>query len=146
MQRKNFQGRISGLRKIAFVLFPIFILSPVFLRPCFGAGTEEIQLSVNGQYRGTVELYDKDPVLYLDARKIMSLLGGMAEWYPVSGRLTLVLKGHQAKFEIKSDQAYVGGGVKAEFAKPLLLRGSKIFLTMDFWTSKYFRAMLRMNV
>ena len=101
------------------------------------ARVDEISYMKNGVYSGKIGTYSMSGKLYLDASKAAKLIGGKVYWYPVSGRLMLQIRGSKVVFSINSDSVSLNDE-KAVFSGPLIVRGGRAFLSMEFFVSKYF--------
>ncbi|MFH1618565.1 MAG: N-acetylmuramoyl-L-alanine amidase [bacterium] len=127
------------------VLTIAFILHSLSFSPFCAAGMEETALMVNGKYAGRVQSWESGGKTYLNAGRIMDLLGGKLYRYPVSGRLLLQLKGKQARFLVNSDEVIVDGE-KMRLTRPAITRGVNVFVSLAFFTSKHFTGMLGMEL
>ncbi|HAF96430.1 MAG: hypothetical protein A2X34_08180 [Elusimicrobia bacterium GWC2_51_8] len=101
------------------------------------ARVDEVSYIKNGIYSGKIGTYSLGGKLYLDASKTSKLVGGKVYWYPVSGRLMLQIRGSKVVFSINNDSVSLNDE-KAVFSAPLIVRGGRAFLAMDFFVSKYF--------
>jgi N-acetylmuramoyl-L-alanine amidase len=115
---------------------------PVCLLVCAGylnasARVDEISYMKNGAYAGKIKTYEMNDALYLDAASAARLMGGKIYWYPVSGKLLLQNKGNKIVFFLKSDSVSLND-TRISIPNPLIVRGGRAFLVMDFFTSKHF--------
>ncbi|HAH33017.1 MAG TPA: hypothetical protein DCL44_11960 [Elusimicrobia bacterium] len=101
------------------------------------ARVDEISYMNNGVYSGKIGTYSLGGKLYLDAAKASRLIGGKEYWYPVSGRLMLQTRGNKVVFSIKNDAVSLNDE-EAMFSAPMIVRGGRAFLSMEFFVSKYF--------
>ena len=101
------------------------------------ARVDEISYMKNGTYSGKIGTYSLGEKLYLDASRATKLAGGKVYWYPVSGRLMLQIRGSKVVFSVNNDTVSLGDE-NAVFASPLIVRGGRAFLSMEFFLSKYF--------
>ncbi len=101
------------------------------------AKVDEVAYMKNGAYVGKVGTYTLNDTLYLDAAKSAKLMGGKIYWYPVSGKLLLQNKGNKIVFFMKSDSVKLND-TEVTLPNPLIVRGGKAFLAMDFFISKHF--------
>jgi N-acetylmuramoyl-L-alanine amidase len=91
----------------------------------------------NGVYSGKIGTYSLNGAVYLDSSQAARLIGGKIYWYPVSGKLLLQIKGNKVVFFMKSDSVLINDE-KQDFPNPMIVRGGKAFLALDFFVSKYF--------
>ncbi|MDO8806263.1 MAG: N-acetylmuramoyl-L-alanine amidase [Elusimicrobiota bacterium] len=101
------------------------------------ARVDEVTYLKNGVYSGKIGTYSLSGAVYLDAAQAAKLIGGKIYWYPVSGKLLLQIKGKQVVFFMKSDSVVINDE-GAEFPNPMIVRGGKAFLALNFFISKYF--------
>jgi len=101
------------------------------LLPSRGAALDELAVVYSGKPRGAVEYYKAGSVVYLDAASAGELYDGQVQWYPVSGRVQLSLRGRALQFMIESDKARAGD-VELTLPRPVLLRASRAFIPVDF--------------
>ena len=101
------------------------------------ARMDEISYMKNGAYVGKIGTYTISDNLYLDASKAAKLMGGKIYWYPVSGKLMLQNKGSKIVFFMKSDSVMIDD-TKVTLSDPLIVRGGRAFLAMNFFLSKHF--------
>src|SRR3989338_4193389 len=73
----------------------------------------------------------------MDAKQAAKLIGGKIYWYPVSGKLMLQIKGKTAVFFLRTDSVQLNG-VNEQFPAPMIVRGGKAFLALDFFVSRIF--------
>jgi N-acetylmuramoyl-L-alanine amidase len=106
---------------------------------CVGAAArvDEVSYIKNGVYTGKIGTYAFNDTLYLDAAKAAKLMGGKIYWYPVSGKLLLQNKGNKIVFFLKSDSVMLND-TQVTVVNPLIVRGGRAFLAMDFFTSRHF--------
>ena len=120
------------LKRIMFcILAAAALCAPAWAR------MDEVSYMKNGVYSGKIGTYSLSGQLYLDASKASKLTGGKEYWYPVSGRLMLQIRGSKVVFSIKNDVVSLNDE-KAVFSNPLIVRGGRAFLSMEFFVSKYF--------
>lgn len=101
------------------------------------AKVDEVTYMKNGSYVGKIGAYILNGGLYIDAAAASRLMGGKIYWYPVSGKLMLQNKGNKVVFLMKSDEVTINDS-KVSMPAPLIVRGGKAFLAMDFFVSKHF--------
>lgn len=101
------------------------------------AKVAEVSYLKNGVYSGKIGTYSLTGKTYLDASQAARVIGGKIYWYPVSGKLLLQIRGNKVVFFIKSDSVVVNDE-KTSFPNPLIVRGGKAFLALDFFISKHF--------
>lgn len=101
------------------------------------ARVDEITYVKNGVYSGKIGTYSYNGAIYLDSAKAAKLIGGKIYWYPVSGKLLLQIKGNKVVFFMKTDSVLINDE-KEQFPNPMIVRGGKAFLALDFFVSKYF--------
>ena len=101
------------------------------------AKVDEVAYMKNGAYVGRIGTYILNDSLYLDATRSAKLIGGKIYWYPVSGKLMLQNRGNKIMFFMKSDEVTLND-TKVSLSNPLIVRGGRAFLAMDFFTSKHF--------
>ncbi len=101
------------------------------------ARVDEVTYLKNGVYAGKIGTYTLNGTVYLDSSKAARLIGGKIYWYPVSGKLLLQIKGNKVIFFMKSDSISINDE-KADFPNPMIVRGGKAFLALDFFISKHF--------
>jgi len=101
------------------------------------ARVDEVTYMKNGAYVGKINTYRLGEALYLDATTSAKLMGGKIYWYPVSGKLMLQNKGNKMVFFMKSDEVMLND-TKVSLPNPLIVRGGRAFLAMEFFTSKHF--------
>lgn len=87
---------------------------------------------LDGKYRGTIETYSRENKLYLNAQRAIKSLGGKLYWYPISGRLVLHINRIRENLYLKSDD--------------VIVRAGKVFVSMDFFTSKRFADILERDL
>ncbi|OGS12870.1 MAG: hypothetical protein A2234_06635 [Elusimicrobia bacterium RIFOXYA2_FULL_58_8] len=112
-------------------------LIAVALCPAAHAKVAEISYLKNGVYSGKMATYSLSGVVYMDASQAARAIGGKIYWYPVSGKLLLQIRGNKVGFFMKSDSVLINDE-KVSFPNPLIVRGGKAFLALDFFVSKYF--------
>ncbi len=114
------------------VLFLFFALcAPAVAR------VDEVTYLKNGVYTGKIGTYSLNGEVYLDAGRAAKLIGGKVYWYPVSGKLLLQVKGKKVVFFMKSDSVILNDETE-EFPNPMIVRGGKAFLALNFFVSKQF--------
>jgi N-acetylmuramoyl-L-alanine amidase len=101
------------------------------------ARVDEVTYLKNGVYSGKIGTYALSGALYLDAAQAAKLIGGKIYWYPVSGKLLLQIKGKKVVFLMKSDSVVINDEAE-QFPNPMIVRGGKAFLALNFFTSKHF--------
>jgi N-acetylmuramoyl-L-alanine amidase len=114
----------------------VFVLLAAFSVPA-QARVDQVTYMKNGVYSGKIGTYSLSGAAYLDSRQASKLLGGKIYWAPVSGKLTLQMKGKTAVFYMKSDSVLVNGE-SVTFSNPMIVRGGKAFLALEFFVSKQF--------
>ncbi len=120
------------LKRILMCLF----VTAVFCAPA-AARVDEVTYLKNGVYSGKIGTYALSGAVYLNAAQAAKLIGGKIYWYPVSGKLLLQIKGKKVVFLMKSNSVLINDE-STEFPNPLIVRGGKAFLALDFFVSKYF--------
>ncbi|OGR68888.1 MAG: hypothetical protein A2081_04435 [Elusimicrobia bacterium GWC2_61_19] len=120
------------LKKIALCVFTAMLWAATAQ-----ARVDEVTYLRNGVYAGKIGTYSLSGTLYLNASEAARLIGGKIYWYPVSGKLLLQIKGNKVVFFMKSDSVLINDE-KQEFPNPLIVRGGKAFLALDFFVSKHF--------
>ena len=113
-----------------------FLAASALCAPAW-ARVDEVSYMKNGVYSGKIGTYSLGGKLYLDASKASKLIGGKIYWYPVSGRLMLQIRGSKVVFSVNNDSVSLNNE-KAVFSSPLIVRGGRAFLSMEFFVSKYF--------
>lgn len=101
------------------------------------ARVDEVTYLKNGVYAGKIGTYSLSGAVYLDAAQAAKLIGGKIYWYSASGKLQLQMKGHNVVFFLKSDSVLINGE-KEPFPNPMIVRGGKAFLALDFFVSRHF--------
>ncbi|OGR42726.1 MAG: hypothetical protein A2X35_01900 [Elusimicrobia bacterium GWA2_61_42] len=101
------------------------------------ARVDEVTYLKNGVYSGKIGTYSLNGTAYLNASEAAKIIGGKIYWSPVSGKLMLQMKGNKVVFFMKSDSVLINDD-KVDFPNPLIVRGGKAFLALDFFVSKYF--------
>ena len=101
------------------------------------ARVDEVTYLKNGVYAGKIGTYTLNGAIYLDSVQAARLIGGKIYWYPVSGKLLLQIKGNKVIFFMKSDSVSINDE-KADFPNPMIVRGGKAFLALNFFISKHF--------
>lgn len=101
------------------------------------ARVDEVTYLKNGVYAGKIGTYTLNGTVYLDSAQAARLIGGKIYWYPVSGKLLLQIKGNKVVFFMKSDSISINDE-KADFPNPMIVRGGKAFLALNFFISKHF--------
>lgn len=114
----------------------VFLLLAAFCAPA-QARVDQVTYMKNGVYAGKIGTYALNGVAYLDGSQAAKLIGGKVYWKPVSGTMTLQMKGKTVVFNIKSDTVVINGESET-FPNPMIVRGGKAFLALDFFTSKHF--------
>jgi N-acetylmuramoyl-L-alanine amidase len=122
------------LKRILLCLFA----AAAFCAPA-QARVDEVTYLKNGVYAGKIGTYSLNGATYLNSAQAAKLIGGKIYWYPVSGKLLLQIKGNKVVFFMKSDAVLINDE-KQEFPNPLIVRGGKAFLALDFFVSKHFAA------
>ena len=120
------------LKKILLCSF----IAAAFCAPA-QARVDEVVYMKNGVYMGKIGTYTLNDTLYLDANRAGKLMGGKIYWYPVSGKLLLQNKGNKIVFFMKSDEVTLND-TRIAFSDPLIVRGGRAFLAMDFFISRHF--------
>lgn len=115
----------------------VFLLLAAFFAPAAQARVDEISYMKNGVYSGKIGTYSLSGSVYVNATQAARLIGGKIYWYPVSGKLMLQIKGNKVVFFMKSDSVLINEE-KEDFPNPMIVRGGKAFLALDFFVSKYF--------
>ncbi len=118
-------------KPLSIFLFMLALCAPAQAR------VGEVAYLRNGVYSGKIGTYALSGALYLDAAQAAKLIGGKIYWYPVSGKLLLQLKGKKVVFLMKSDSVLINDEAE-QFPNPLIVRGGKAFLALDFFVSKHF--------
>ncbi len=118
-------------RALAVLLMTAALCAPAL------AKVAEISFLKNGVYSGKVATYSLSGAVYLDASQAAKAMGGKIYWYPVSGKLLLQIRGNKVVFFMKSDSVLINDE-KTAFPNPLIVRGGKAFLALDFFVSRYF--------
>lgn len=117
------------------------ILLSLFMAAAFcataQARVDEVTYLKNGVYSGKIGTYALSGSLYLDAAQAAKLIGGKIYWYPVSGKLLLQIKGKKVVFFMKSNSVVINDETE-EFPNPMIVRGGKAFLALNFFISKHF--------
>ena len=119
-----------------FKHFSVFLLLAALCAPA-QAKVDEVSYMKNGAYVGKIGTYTLNDALYLDATRAARLMGGKIYWYPVSGKLMLQNKGNKIVFFMKSDSVMLND-TRVSLSNPLIVRGGKAFLAVDFFISKHF--------
>lgn len=101
------------------------------------ARVDEVTYLKNGVYTGKIGTYALSGTVYLDAGQTAKLIGGKIYWYPVSGKLLLQIKGKKVVFFMKSDSVIINDETE-QFPNPMIVRGGKAFLALNFFISKHF--------
>lgn len=101
------------------------------------ARVDQVTYMKNGVYSGKIGTYALGGTPYLDAKQAARLIGGKIYWYPVSGKLMLQIKGKTAVFFLRTDSVQLNG-VNEAFPAPMIVRGGKAFLALDFFVSRIF--------
>ncbi len=101
------------------------------------ARVDEVTYLKNGVYAGKIGTYTLNGTVYLDSAQAARLIGGKIYWYPVSGKLLLQIKGNKVVFFMKSDSISINDE-KADFPNPMIVRGGKAFLALNFFVSRHF--------
>jgi len=117
-------------------LFMFMFMAAALCAPA-QARVDEVTYLKNGVYSGKIGTYALSGAVYLDAAQAAKLIGGKIYWYPVSGKLLLQIKGKQVVFFMKSDSVVINDE-GAEFPNPMIVRGGKAFLALNFFISKHF--------
>jgi len=116
-------------------------LAVLFLLAALGAPAQarvdQVTYLKNGVYAGKINTYSLNAATYLEAAEAAKLIGGKIYWYPVSGKLLLQIKGNKVVFFMKSDSVLINDE-KEQFPNPLIVRGGKAYLALDFFISKHF--------
>jgi N-acetylmuramoyl-L-alanine amidase len=119
------------LKRLSVLLLLGALCAPALAR------VDEITYQKNGVYSGKIGTYSLNGTAYLNASEAAKLIGGKIYWYPVSGKLMMQIKGNKVVFFMKSDSVLINDE-KQEFPNPMIVRGGKAFLALDFFISKYF--------
>ena len=114
----------------------VLFLVAAFCAPA-QARVDEVTYMKNGSYAGKIGTYSLSGAPYLNASEAARLIGGKIYWYPVSGKLLLQIKGNKVVFFMKSDSVLLNDE-KEQFPNPMIVRGGKAFLALDFFVSKQF--------
>lgn len=118
-------------RSLLFMFMSLALCAPAQAR------VDEVTYLKNGVYSGKIGTYALSGALYLDAAQAAKLIGGKIYWYPVSGKLLLQIKGKKVVFLMKSDSVVINDEAE-QFPNPMIVRGGKAFLALDFFVSKHF--------
>lgn len=129
----NLRIEVSAMFKRALA---VFFMAAALSAPA-GAKVAEISYLKNGVYSGKVATYSLSGAVYLEAAQAAKAIGGKIYWYPVSGKLLLQIRGNKVVFFMKSDSVLINDE-KAAFPNPLIVRGGKAYLALDFFISKHF--------
>ncbi|HAU89594.1 MAG TPA: hypothetical protein DCW72_04990 [Elusimicrobia bacterium] len=113
-----------------------FLLFAALCAPAH-ARVDQVTYMKNGVYSGKIGTYALNGTPYLDAKQAAKLIGGKIYWYPVSGKLMLQIKGKTAVFFLRTDSVQLNG-VNEQFPAPMIVRGGKAFLALDFFVSRIF--------
>ena len=113
-----------------------FLLFAALCAPAH-ARVDQVTYMKNGVYSGKIGTYALGGTPYLDAKQAARLIGGKIYWYPVSGKLMLQIKGKTAVFFLRTDSVQLNG-VNEQFPAPMIVRGGKAFLALDFFVSRLF--------
>jgi len=119
------------LKRLSVFLFLLALCAPAQAR------VDQVTYMKNGAYAGKIGTYALAGASYLDSRQAAKLLGGKIYWAPVSGKLTLQMKGKTVVFYMKSETVLVNGE-SVTFPNPMIVRGGKAFLALEFFTSRHF--------
>lgn len=101
------------------------------------AAAEEIQVVKSGKYYGTVDAYRIGDHYYLGAKEAASLFGGSLYWHAVRGAVQLSFRGKPLHFQEGSNEVRVAGR-KASLPRPMIVRVSRAFIPIEFFTGKTF--------
>lgn len=113
-----------------------FLLFAALCAPAH-ARVDQVTYMKNGVYSGKIGTYALSGNTYLDSKQAARLIGGKIYWYPVSGKLMLQIKGKTAVFFLRTDSVQLNG-VNEAFPNPMIVRGGKAFLALDFFVSRLF--------
>ncbi len=119
------------LKRLSLLLLLAALCAPAQAR------VDQVTYMKNGVYAGKIGTYALNGVPYLDAGQAAKMIGGKNYWYPVSGKLMLQLKGKKVVFYIKSDSVLINDET-VDLPNPLIVRGGKSFLALEFFVSKHF--------
>ncbi|MBI4351049.1 MAG: N-acetylmuramoyl-L-alanine amidase [Elusimicrobia bacterium] len=118
-------------RLLAFMFVAAALCAPAQAR------VDEVTYLKNGVYAGKIGTYSLSGAVYLDAAQAARLIGGKIYWYPVSGKLLLQIKGKKVVFLMKSDSVVINDETE-QFPNPMIVRGGKAFLALEFFVSRHF--------
>jgi N-acetylmuramoyl-L-alanine amidase len=121
-----------------------FLLFAALCAPAH-ARVDQVTYMKNGVYSGKIGTYALSGTTYLDAKQAAKLIGGKIYWYPVSGKLMLQIKGKTAVFFLRTDSVQLNG-VNEQFPAPMIVRGGKAFLALDFFVSRLFSDAFALNL
>lgn len=119
------------LKRLSVLLLLAALAAPAQAR------VDQVTYLKNGVYSGKINTYSLSGKTYLNAAEAAKLIGGKIYWYPVSGKLLLQIKGNKVVFFMKSDSVMINDE-KEQFPNPLIVRGGKAYLALDFFVSKHF--------
>lgn len=119
-----------------FKRLSVFLLLLALCAPA-QARVDQVTYMKNGVYSGKIGTYALSGAVYMDAGQAAKLIGGKIYWYPVSGKLLLQIKGKKVVFYLKQDSVLINDET-VEFPNPMIVRGGKAFLSLNFFVSKHF--------
>jgi len=98
------------------------------------ASTDEIQLTVAGQYKGAVPLLSRGGQTYLHARSVFTLVGAVVTWKEKSQKLLARSKASSMEFEVGKKSYLLDSSVRP-MDRPSVLYNGMLYLPVDFFTS-----------
>lgn len=115
------------------------LLSAAFLAlaPALARGGETVAVVVEGRAIDPIPSYRANGELYLDAKRVGDVYGGQVYWYPVSGRVSLSLRGRTIQFVVDEKKASAGAE-SFELSAPVIVRASRAFVPLSFLRSDAF--------
>ncbi|MFI5349943.1 MAG: N-acetylmuramoyl-L-alanine amidase [Elusimicrobiota bacterium] len=120
------------MRKLAFLTAAALALSSAPAR----AG-DTAAVVVAGKALDPVPSYQSGGEPYLDAKRVGEIYGGQVYWYPVSGRVSLSLRGRTMQFVVDSAKA-TAGDETLTLGAPAIVRASSAFIPVSFLCSDGF--------
>lgn len=119
------------------ILFAMSLLA--WSGPAVAARGEQLQAEVCGRIHDPVTVQRRDGRIFLNAQQAGGLYGAQAYWYPVSGRVTLSLRGQTVQFLVGSRQVLLGRR-SVELDAAVLLRAAQAYVPLDFFLGADFAA------
>lgn len=121
------------MKKLVLLLVASLILPAAPFR----ARAEEISVVVSGKPQEAAEVHKVGGRLYIDAQRVGTLYGGQVNWYAVSGRVRLSVRGRALQLVVGSDKALIGDR-ELKLGDAVIVRADRAFVPLSFLSGEDF--------